>query len=299
MMKNIFTLCTLYMIFSCANPVEKETLNTPTESLLPNLDIENGIEIVTWNIEQFPKLGQRTIDSVASIITSLNADIYCLQEISDLSKFIDLVEILDGYSYVESNATEYLNLVVLYKNNQFLVRNQSDLFTDSMYDFASRPPLRIEMTFTGENPIDFTLINMHLKCCDNGFNRRVSSANILYDYLNSSIQAGVVNHIIVGDWNMEPEELQDTGWLEKVAGKVIIPPAAVTCAQGKGSLIDYIVVNEAGAAYVEEITLDAKGHWKPHLGYTIWLSGDAEEVEVQALARPRKFDQFCNMFNHA
>ena len=189
------------MIFSCANPVEKETLNTPTESLLPNLDIENGIEIVTWNIEQFPKLGQRTIDSVASIITSLNADIYCLQEISDLSKFIDLVEILDGYSYVESNATEYLNLVVLYKNNQFLVRNQSDLFTDSMYDFASRPPLRIEMTFTGENPIDFTLINMHLKCCDNGFNRRVSSANILYDYLNSSIQAGVVNHIIVGDWN--------------------------------------------------------------------------------------------------
>ena len=201
MMKNIFTLCTLYLIFSCANPVEKETLNTPTESLLPNLDIENGIEIVTWNIEQFPKLGQRTIDSVASIITSLNADIYCLQEISDLSKFIDLVEILDGYSYVESNATEYLNLVVLYKKNQFIVRNQSDLFTDSMYDFASRPPLRIEMTFTGENPIDFTLINMHLKCCDNGFNRRVASANILYDYLNSSIQAGVVNHIIVGDWN--------------------------------------------------------------------------------------------------
>jgi exonuclease III len=201
MMKNIFTLCTLYLIFSCANPVEKDALNTTTESLLPNLDIENGIEIVTWNIEQFPKLGQRTIDSVASIITSLNADIYCLQEISDLSKFIDLVEILDGYSYVESNATEYLNLVVLYKKNQFIVRNQSDLFTDSMYDFASRPPLRLEMTFTGENPIDFTLINMHLKCCDNGFNRRVSSANILYDYLNTSIQEGVVNHIIVGDWN--------------------------------------------------------------------------------------------------
>lgn len=200
-MKNIFTLCALYLIFSCANPVEKDALNTTTESLLPNLDIENGIEIVTWNIEQFPKLGQRTIDSVASIITSLNADIYCLQEISDLSKFIDLVEILDGYSYVESNATEYLNLVVLYKKNQFIVRNQSDLFTDSMYDFASRPPLRLEMTFTGESPIDFTLINMHLKCCDNGFNRRVSSANILYDYLNTSIQEGVVNHIIVGDWN--------------------------------------------------------------------------------------------------
>ena len=123
--------------------------------------------------------------------------------------FLELVEILDGYSYVASNATEYLNLVVLYKENQFVVRNQSNLFTDYMYEFAYRPPLRLEMTFLGQNAIDFTLINMHLKCCDsgNGFDRRKASSSILYDYLNLSVEAGVVNHIVVGDWN---DDLSDT-----------------------------------------------------------------------------------------
>ncbi len=209
MIKNIITLCFLYLVFSCASPIEKEASDSGNDSLLPDLNLEDGIEVVTWNIEQFPKLGQRTIDSVANIITSLNADIYCLQEISNLSMFLELVEILDGYSYVASDATEYLNLVVLYKNNQFVVRNQSNLFTDNMYEFAYRPPLRLEMTFLGQNAIDFTLINMHLKCCDsgNGFDRRKASASILYDYLNLSVEAGVVHHIVVGDWN---DDLSDT-----------------------------------------------------------------------------------------
>ena len=202
MIKNIVMISIIYFIYACANPIEKEKNSIDgNNSLLPNLDLQDGIEVVTWNIENFPKLGQRTIDSVASIITSLNADIYCLQEISNMAMFTDLAEILDEYSYVASDATEYLNLVVLYKKNQFIVRNQSSLFTDNMYEFAYRPPLRIEMTFLGQNAIDFTLINMHLKCCDNGFNRRVSSSDILYHYLNSSVQAGILNHIVVGDWN--------------------------------------------------------------------------------------------------
>ena len=202
MIKNIVMISIIYFIYACANPIEKEKNSSDgINSLLPNLDLQDGIEVVTWNIENFPKLGQRTIDSVASIITSLNADIYCLQEISNMAMFTDLAEILDEYSYVASDATEYLNLVVLYKKNQFVVRSQSNLFTDNMYEFAYRPPLRIEMTFLGQNAIDFTLINMHLKCCDNGFNRRVASSDILYDYLNSSVQAGILNHIVVGDWN--------------------------------------------------------------------------------------------------
>ncbi len=202
MIKNIAIISLLYFFSACASPIEKEQNKSDgNDSLLPDLDLQDGIEVVTWNIENFPKLGQRTIDSVASIITSLNADIYCLQEISNMSMFADLTEVLDEYSYVASDATEYLNLVVLYKKNQFVVRNQSNLFTDNMYEFAYRPPLRIEMTFLGQNAIDFTLINMHLKCCDDGFNRRVASSDILYDYLNSSVQAGILNHIVVGDWN--------------------------------------------------------------------------------------------------
>ena len=202
MIKNIVMISIIYFIYACANPIEKEKNSSDgNNSLLPNLDLQDGIEVVTWNIENFPKLGQRTIDSVASIITSLNADIYCLQEISNMSMFTDLAEVLDEYSYVASDATEYLNLVVLYKKNDFVVRSQSSLFTNSVYEFAYRPPLRLEMTYLGQNAFDFTLINMHLKCCNNGYDRRKASVDILHDYLNSSVQSGIVNHIVVGDWN--------------------------------------------------------------------------------------------------
>tara|TARA_B100001996_G_scaffold360544_1_gene326619 strand:+ start:993 stop:1889 length:897 start_codon:yes stop_codon:yes gene_type:complete len=197
-----FYITCIFSFFSCASVVEKEDVDSNSStSLLSDLNLDNGIEVVTWNIEFFPKQGQRTIDSVYNIITSLNADIYCLQEIHNINSFKNLAEDLIEYDYVISEDTDYLNLVVLYKKNNFVVRSQASLFIDSMYEFASRPPLRLEMTYTGENPIDFTLINMHLKCCNDGFTRRVQSSEILYEYLKNSVQLGYVNHIIVGDWN--------------------------------------------------------------------------------------------------
>ena len=192
----------LYIFISCASPVKQEESNTSNSTgFLPDLNLVNGIEIVTWNIENFPKLGSRTIDSVYNVITSLNADVYCLQEISNRNSFQELTDRLIDYDYVISDDTDYLNLALLYKKNDFIIRSKSSLFTENMYEFAYRPPLRVEMTYAGENPIDFTLINMHMKCCDNGYARRVSSAQILYDYLKSSIESGILNHIVVGDWN--------------------------------------------------------------------------------------------------
>ena len=201
-MKLVYPLVLASIFFSCASPTEQENINSGSSvELLPDLNLENGIEIVTWNIEFFPKLGQRTMDSVQKIIKTLNADIYCLQEISSRNSFEELAESLTEYDFVISEDTDYLNLVVLYKKNDFVVRSQSSLFTNSVYEFAYRPPLRLEMTYLGQNAFDFTLINMHLKCCNNGYDRRKASVDILYDYLNNSVQSGIVNHIVVGDWN--------------------------------------------------------------------------------------------------
>ena len=104
MLKNISTICFLYLVSSCASPIEKKPSDINSNTLFPDLNLEEGIEVVTWNIETFPKLGQRTIDSVANIINSLNADIYCLQEISSLPMFLELAEMLDGYNYIVSDA---------------------------------------------------------------------------------------------------------------------------------------------------------------------------------------------------
>ena len=131
----IFNLVYIFLFFSsCASVVENENVNgNSSSSLLPDLNLDNGIEVVTWNIEFFPKQGQRTIDSVYNIITGLNADIYCLQEIYNINSFLNLVDELIEYDYVISDDTDYLNLVVLYKKDNFVVRSKASLFTDSMY----------------------------------------------------------------------------------------------------------------------------------------------------------------------
>ena len=93
-----------YIFISCASPVKQEGNNTNNSTgFLPNLNLANGIEIVTWNIENFPKLGSRTIDSVYNVVTSLNADVYCLQEISNRNSFQELTDRLLDYDYVISD----------------------------------------------------------------------------------------------------------------------------------------------------------------------------------------------------
>ena len=115
-LNRFFYIAIIFVLCSCASPVEQKSINgSSATSLLPDLNLDNGIEDVTWNIENFPKLGLRTIESLFNIITNLNADIYCLQEISNRNSFQDLVDELIEYDYVISEDTDFLNLVVLYK----------------------------------------------------------------------------------------------------------------------------------------------------------------------------------------
>jgi hypothetical protein len=49
---------------------------------LTNLEFgtDSTLEVVTWNVENFPLNGNTTRDSVALIITSLDADIYACKK---------------------------------------------------------------------------------------------------------------------------------------------------------------------------------------------------------------------------
>ena len=63
-----FYITCIFSFFSCASVVEKEDVDSNSStSLLSDLNLDNGIEVVTWNIEFFPKQGQRTIDSVYNL----------------------------------------------------------------------------------------------------------------------------------------------------------------------------------------------------------------------------------------
>ena len=73
-------------------------------------------EVVTWNIEWFPKNGQTTIDSVRTIIEALNVDVLALQEIGDTNDFKTVINGLPDYGvFFETNY--YAGLTYVYNKN--------------------------------------------------------------------------------------------------------------------------------------------------------------------------------------
>ena len=170
----------------------------------------NSLDVITWNIENFPKNGQQTIDSVGLIIQSLDADVIALQEIMNVSDFNNLLSLLPNYSgYCSSGSSR--KMAFIYKSN-LTVNNIYNIFSSQTYNFAGRAPIVISLNYNGEN---IEIINSHLKCCGDGIldtndisdeeNRRYRAMNMIKDYIDNNLQSSKV--IFLGDLN---DELQDS-----------------------------------------------------------------------------------------
>jgi endonuclease/exonuclease/phosphatase family metal-dependent hydrolase len=48
---------------------------------------DSTFEVVTWNIETFPKNGYSTLNFVSEIIDSLDVDLFAIQEVNDTVLF--------------------------------------------------------------------------------------------------------------------------------------------------------------------------------------------------------------------
>ena len=74
---------------------------------------EGSFEVVTWNLEFFPKNNQTTIDSTSVAMAAIQADVYALQEINDEEAFQELANSLEDYTgYIIPN--NYNNLILAY-----------------------------------------------------------------------------------------------------------------------------------------------------------------------------------------
>lgn len=120
---------------------------------------------ITWNLEWFPKNGQSTLDSVATAILALDADVYALQEISDTAQFMDWAGTIDGYEGLHANGW-FGGLTYLVKTATVEVDDLYEILSTSpFWSPLPRSPLMLEIHFDGQ---PLVLVNNHFKCCGDG-----------------------------------------------------------------------------------------------------------------------------------
>ncbi len=91
--------------------------------------------------------------------------------------------------------------------------------------------------------------------------------------------------LVGADWNITPEALLATGWLDLVDG-VVVAPMGATC---NSSCIDYFVVSRSFVHAVQGVSLISNADFHPHKAVRIYLKADARALQVRRLKAPRAF----------
>ena len=202
------------MFFSGVLSQECPPLDTlqvdPLQNLwsIPNINKWDDLEVMTWNIKQFP-IANNTINYVNEIISDMLPDIIAFQEINNSSAFNSLINSLPNYTFINSGN----GLALAVRSEVLQINNYSTLFSGAGYEFAWRYPLLVELNwFCGIDAISLQIINIHLKAGGDSedFNRRLNSSQYLSDYVNQNLDKNI---IILGDYNDEITDPQNSNSL--------------------------------------------------------------------------------------
>jgi len=196
----IFGALLLLVFSSCA---ENKNIITSDNSI--QFGTESTLDVITWNIENFPKQNDITIDYLVKLINSMNVDIIALQEIESETDFQFLINSLENYDGIIANSASFnINLALLY-SVKLEVESTYEIFTDDWWSFP-RSPLVTHIIW---NEQDIYIINNHFKANENDSTedeaRRKSASENLEDYVNEYLYGE--NVIILGDLN---DELNDS-----------------------------------------------------------------------------------------
>ena len=158
----------------------------------------NSFDIITWNIEHFPK-NNTTIDTLAYIIPELFVDIVALQEIESTYSLNTLALDLGNnwISYIAEENSSWGELSFLINTTEVEVtQTPYVILSQYSYYFAYRPPFVLHASYNGD---DYVIINVHYKCCDGSEDRRLQASIYLDSYIDNNYNNDKV--IILGDFN--------------------------------------------------------------------------------------------------
>ena len=185
-----------------------EAVSFPSDTIPKN----HTLDIVTWNVEWFgdasngPDDDNLQMQNAKTLIETIDADLYALQEISNANLFETLVTNLEGYSGVLANFDQTQRTAYIYKDETIKVY-QDQLISNGMNysDWAAgRFPfeLFIDATINGETR-EMYLYNIHAKAFgeQSDYTQRINASRQLKVFLDN--QRRSANVMVLGDFNDE------------------------------------------------------------------------------------------------
>lgn len=115
-----------------------------------------------------------------------------------------------------------------------------------------------------------------------------SGSNIdMIKKLNELRDGGRKHQIIIGDFNIPPEEWHSSGWLELLGVEVIALGKEVTCRTTSGtSQIDYLLVSYDIVQLISNFRIIYAVAWWPHFGIEFEVNRRAEHIKVLKRMKP-------------
>ena len=133
----------------------------------------------------------------------MDADIIGVQEITSIADFNTMVATIDGW---EGQVIDLggLNTGYLYKSSEITLSGNLFTIYDNELSAFPRPP--VIGVFTHVSGTEFTIINLHLKCCGGTDNedRRREASTLLKTYIDDNLEDVPV--LVLGDYNDLIEE---------------------------------------------------------------------------------------------
>jgi exonuclease III len=199
----VFILALSLSFVSCG---ENTNITTPVvaDTIGVAIGTDETFDVVTWNIENFPKHNPETTNLLKTLIPNLKADCVAIQEVHSNGSLTQLVSQMPNWSFFVSGDGD-TKTAILFNTTTVQVDSSATILTGLSNPFP-RPPLLVKLRWQEQEII---LISMHLKAFgdnvidttnpDDEEMRRLYACELLDGYVTENFPQSKV--IIVGDMN--------------------------------------------------------------------------------------------------
>lgn len=186
-----------------------------TDSTYLAFGTDSTFDIVTWNIQTYPKNDPETSNLLRTLLSGLKVDCIAIQEVKNISAFHALISQIPELSYsLASFGDGYTRAAIVYNHYTVQVDSVATIFVGMSNPFP-RPPLLMKIRWHNREMI---VINLHLKAYgDNTIDelnpndeevRRRYACQLLDQYIVNNFSDSKV--IVLGDWNDQIHEPEQT-----------------------------------------------------------------------------------------